>query len=84
MEILYFNKFDYPEYEKKYQCKKVSLNEILKFSDSISINLPYQPKLYHLISEKQLKLMKKEAFLINIARGPYLGRKSFGKSFKKS
>jgi len=48
MEILYFNKFDYTEYEKKYQCKKVSLNEILKFSDIISINLPYKPKLHHL------------------------------------
>jgi len=67
MEMLYFDKFDYPEYEKKYQCKKFSLSEVLKCYDIISINLSYQPKLYHLISEKQLKLMKKEAFLINTA-----------------
>jgi len=62
MKILYFDKFDYPEYEKKYQCKKVSLNEILKCFDIISMNLPYLPKIYHLVSEEQLELMKKRSF----------------------
>ena len=82
IEIMYFNKFDYPEYEKKYQCKKVSLNEILKFSDIISINLPYQPKLHYLISEEQLELMKKEVFLINTARGPIWDEKALVKALK--
>lgn len=82
MEILYFDKFDYPEYEKKYQCKKVPLNEILKCSDIISINLPYQPKLHHLIGEEQLKLMKKESFLINTARGPIWDEKALVKALK--
>jgi len=82
MEILYFDQFNYPEYEKKYHSKKESLNEILKKSDFISINLPYQPNLYHLISKKQLNIIKKEAFLINTAQGPIWNEKALVKALK--
>jgi len=82
MEILYFDKFYYSEYEKKYQCKKISLNELLKLSDIISINIPYQSELHHLIGEEQLKLMKKEAFLINTARGHIWDEKALVKALK--
>jgi len=70
MNVLYFDQFNYPEYEKKFACKRDTLENILKQSDYISINLPYRPELYHFIGEEHLNMMKKNAFIINTARGP--------------
>ena len=82
MKIYYFDQYNYPEYENKYACKKENLNSIFKQSDFISIHLPYHPSLYHLISEEQLKLMKKNAFLINTARGPIWDEKALVEMLK--
>lgn len=49
--------------------KKVSLEELLKTSDIISIHAPLSEKSYKLIDEKELNLMKDNAFLINVGRG---------------
>jgi D-2-hydroxyacid dehydrogenase (NADP+) len=45
------------------------LNELLVQSDFIFIALPLTPKTRGLIGEKEFKLMKPSAFLINISRG---------------
>lgn len=47
----------------------VSLEELLKLSDVISIHCPLNDYTKGLISEKQLGLMKKSAILINVGRG---------------
>jgi len=50
--------------------KLVDLDTALTESDFLSINCPLNQKTRHLISEKELRKMKKTAFLINTARGP--------------
>ncbi|MCI8541021.1 MAG: hydroxyacid dehydrogenase [Erysipelotrichaceae bacterium] len=47
----------------------VSLEELLKRSDIVSIHVPSTKQTYHMIGEAQLKLMKQDALLINTARG---------------
>lgn len=47
----------------------VDLNTVLSESDYLTIACPLTEETYHLIGEKELKKMKKTAFLINIARG---------------
>lgn len=49
--------------------KYVSLNELLKKSDVISMHLPYCKATHHIINKKNIKLIKKGAILINTARG---------------
>jgi len=49
--------------------KYVSLEELLKNSDIISLHVPYNKKTHHLINKKTIKLIKKGAILINTARG---------------
>jgi len=44
----------------------------LKNSDFISIHLPLTAETRHLISAPQFKMMKKNAYLINTARGPII------------
>jgi D-3-phosphoglycerate dehydrogenase len=47
----------------------VSLDEVLKQSDIITLHIPLIPQTKHLISSKQFKSMKKDALLLNCARG---------------
>lgn len=48
--------------------KMVDLNELLKISDVISINLPLTSETKNLISDKEFKLMKHNAILVNTAQ----------------
>ena len=47
----------------------VTLDELLSRSDFVSLNCDLNPTSYHLIGEKELRLMKSRAVLINTARG---------------
>jgi len=49
--------------------KRVGLEELLKQSDVISIHSPLNDKTRGLIGEKEFKLMKENAILINVGRG---------------
>lgn len=53
----------------------VSLEELLKKSDFISLNCDLNPISYHLINKKTLALMKPKSYLINTARGPLIDEK---------
>ena len=46
-----------------------NFEDVLKISDAISLHLPLTPETEHMISMPQLKLMKKDAVLINASRG---------------
>lgn len=46
-----------------------SLDQMLARMDIISVNCPHTPATYHLLSARRLKLLKKEAYVVNTARG---------------
>lgn len=48
----------------------VSLDELLKASDIVTLHTPLTPETRHLIGVDQLSLMKPTALLVNTARGP--------------
>lgn len=50
----------------------VPLEELLQKSDVVSIHTTLNPTTHHLISTPQLRMMKKDAILINTARGPII------------
>lgn len=54
------------------RIKFVSLEELLKDSDFVSINCPLTDNTRHLINRDTLKLMKTSAFIINTSRGPII------------
>ncbi|PLR76578.1 D-glycerate dehydrogenase [Bacillus sp. V3-13] len=69
MNILYYNRSRKPQAEKELGITYTGLNELLKASDFVCIMTPYTPETADLIGKEQLLLMKKNAILINTARG---------------
>lgn len=60
---------------KKY-AKYVSVEELLKSSDVISLHVPLTNENYHMINHKTVSLMKKGVILINTARGELMDIKA--------
>lgn len=69
MNILYYNRTRKLDAERDTGAQFAELHDVLRESDFISILLPYSREVHHLISQKELSLMKKNAILINTARG---------------
>lgn len=69
MDILYYNRSRKEEAELETGAVYAELDTVLENSDFVCIMLPYSPEVHHLISERELSLMKETAVLINTARG---------------
>lgn len=82
MKLIYSGPSHNPELEKELGAKKVSQTALLQKSDFVSLHVPLLPSTRHLISDKEFKLMKKTAFLINTARGPVVDEKALLKALK--
>ena len=77
MKMLYYNRHRLSlEEEKQYSLTYASLDEVLQQADFVSIHTPYTQETHHLISERELALMKPEAMLINTSRGPIVDEKA--------
>ena len=50
----------------------MALQDLLRMSDVISLHVKLTDDSYHLIGERELTLMKPNALLINVARGPVI------------
>ena len=46
-----------------------SLDQMLARMDIVSVNCPHTPATFHLLSARRLKLIRKEAYIVNTARG---------------
>lgn len=62
--------------EEEYHLTYAPMDEVLRQADFISVHTPYMPSTHHLISERELSLMKPTAILINTARGPIVDEKA--------
>jgi len=55
---------------KKFNARQVSKSTLLKESDIIVLCVDLNQTSYHLISNNEFKMMKKDSYLINVSRGP--------------
>lgn len=79
MNVLGYDIFQNDEF-KKIGVKYVNLNELLKNSDIVSLHLPLNEKTKHTINSKNIKLMKRNALIINTARGGLLDTMALGRA----
>ncbi|MFL5628911.1 MAG: 2-hydroxyacid dehydrogenase [Ktedonobacteraceae bacterium] len=83
MKVLYYDVYRMsPEDEAAYHMTYMPMDEVLQTSDFVSVHTPYMPSTHHLISERELKLMKPTAILINTARGPIVDEKALVKALQ--
>ena len=69
-EVVYFDVFRLPEEaEKELKVTYLPMEEVLKTSDIVSIHMPLLESTRGLINKDRLALMKKNALLVNTARG---------------
>lgn len=69
MNVLVYDAFLDKKLAKKLNFKYVSLEDLLKNSDVITLHVPLNKKTEHLISAQNINLIKRGAYLINTARG---------------
>ncbi|MFA6592272.1 MAG: D-2-hydroxyacid dehydrogenase [Bacteroidales bacterium] len=77
MKVIYFSTSgtghckDYPS---------VSLETLMRTSDVISIHAPYNERTAGLLGEKELGMMKKTAFIVNMGRGGIVSEEALAKA----
>lgn len=59
------------------------LEDVLKVSDIVSLHVPLNDKTKGLIGEKEIALMKKNAILLNTARGPVVDSEALAKALNE-
>jgi len=83
MKVLYYDVYRMqPEEEATYHMTYMPMEDVLGQSDFISVHTPYMPSTHHLISERELKMMKPTAILINTARGPIVDEKALARALQ--
>ncbi|MBR4122264.1 MAG: D-2-hydroxyacid dehydrogenase [Erysipelotrichaceae bacterium] len=80
MNVLVYSRTVKPDREG---VRHVSLDELLKESDYVSLHCPLTPQTNHIINEEALKKMKKTAFLVNTSRGPLIDEKALIKALQE-
>lgn len=70
MRVLYCGSRAPAAVERDLRAQSVSLDDLLRQSDFVSLHVPLLPETRHLISREALEKMKPTAFLINTSRGP--------------
>lgn len=69
MKVLVFDPRPNEELASQMGFTYVSLEDLLKESDVITLHAPYNEKTHHLLNAENMKLIKKGAVLVNTARG---------------
>jgi len=82
--IIYTDNSKNPKLEKETGAKKVSLTDLLKNSDIISLHLPLNENTFHYLNEDRLNQLKKNSMLINTTRGEIIDEKALIKLLKKN
>ena len=88
-KALGFNVYFYDPYlpdgvDKSLGIKRCSnLNEIITNMDVISVNCPLTDETRHMITKREIKKMRREAFIVNTARGPIIKKDDLFKALKE-
>lgn len=72
MPVLYTGNSRKPALEAELKATYCELDDLLAKADFVCVVVPLSDKTRHLIGARELGLMKRSAFLINIARGPVI------------
>ena len=83
MRIIYYDIYRNEKAEKELGVEYKDLDTVLKESDFVSLHVPLTKETRHMIGERELRLMKSSAYLINTARGPIVDTEALIRALKE-
>lgn len=83
MKVVAYDPYVTREVAGKLGIELVDLATLLKNADFISIHTPLTPETHGMIGERELRMMKKTAYIINTARGPIIQESALYKALKE-
>lgn len=83
MKIIVYDPNITNEDAREFNAERVELNTLLKNSDIITLHVPLNEETRNLINEDRLKLMKKYAVLVNVARGGVVDERALYSALKE-
>ena len=82
MKVIGTSRSKTPEELRKFGVEKVELDELLKRSDFISMNLTLTPETKYTLDAPQFAKMKKGVYIINAGRGGLINEKALAEAIK--
>lgn len=83
MAILAYDPYVDMETFSRFGAMPVDLCSLLSNSDVVSLHTRLTPETYHLIGEREFKMMKRTAFFINTARGRLVDERALVKALRE-
>jgi glyoxylate reductase len=71
------------EEEARYRSSWLPLEDLLRTADIVTLHTSLTPETTHLISADRLRLMKKEAILVNVSRGPVVNELALAEALEQ-
>ena len=82
MNVVAYDVYHDDAFAKEMGFPYLSLEDLLKTSDIITVHAPYLPSTHHLINSGNIGLVKKGAYIINTARGAIVETAAIVSAFK--
>jgi glyoxylate reductase len=83
MKIIYSDPRRLPEAEEAtFEATQLSLEDVLRQADFVSMHPQLSPATRHLMSDEQFALMKPTAFIVNTSRGPIIEEAALVRALK--
>ena len=84
MRVLYYSRNRAsPKVEEELSAEYVDKDTLLRESDFVTLHVPLTPETFHMISRREISLMKPTAYLINTSRGPVVDETALVEALKE-
>ena len=83
MKVLSYDVVKDEAFAKQWGITYLPLEEVLAQADFLSIHIPLNSSTRRLIGEKELRLMKKDSFLVNVSRGSIVDEEALCQALKE-
>jgi D-3-phosphoglycerate dehydrogenase len=82
VQVIAYDPYVTPARAQQLGVELVSLEDLLRRSDFITIHMPKTPETLGMISDEQLALMKPTAFIVNVARGGLIDEDALARALR--
>ncbi len=83
LKVIYADRRPNPALEKETGARRVSLPALLAAADCVTLHVPLTSGTRHLIGEREIRRMKRTAYLVNTSRGPVLDEAALARALRE-